>query len=190
MSARLRSTWLLLATGGALACSEGAESPAAAPPAEAEEPAPISGLYEVSGTTVDSASGAERGISGKLILHAVDDGYTATFHLATSIRNQGQTQQAEVIGKGEGRVEGRTLTGKAQTQLVVALVPGVDAGFGMLPRSITTRIVNTSTASIGNDGSVEIQIASEAAPGEENYQPTRTTLRGRRIGAIGLGGDE
>ncbi len=85
-------------------------------------------------------------------------------------------------------IEGRSLSGTAETQLIVALVPGVDAGFGMLPRVATSRIVNSSTAEIAPDGSVRIEIESNPAPGEE-YSPSRTTLRGKRISAVGLGSE-
>jgi hypothetical protein len=152
-------------------------------------PAPLSGTYRVSGTTVDKTTGAERGVSGTVIVIAEGDSYTSTFDLATTLHGSGAPQKAELVGRGDGRIEGRKLTGTAETQLIVALVPGVDAGFGLLPRMATTRIVNRSDATIENDGTVMIEIESDPAPGED-YTPTRTTLRGRRTSAVGLGGDK
>jgi len=177
--------WLLAVSAAApIACGE-AEPPAvsAQPPVE---PQPLSGLYEVSGRTVDKATGAERNLAGTVIVAAEGESYTATFNLNTTILVQGDPRRAELIGKGEGRVAGRTLDGGAETQMIVALVPGVDAGFGMLPRAATTRILNQSKATIGDDGSVRIEIESEAAPGTE-YAPTHTTLRGRRVSDTGAG---
>jgi len=177
--------WLLAVSAAApIACGE-SEPPAvsAQPPVE---PQPLSGLYEVSGRTVDKATGAERSLSGTVIVAAEGESYTATFNLNTTIMAQGDPRRAELIGKGEGRVAGRTLDGGAETQMIVALVPGVDAGFGMLPRAATTRILNQSNATIGDDGSVRIEIESEAAPGTE-YAPTHTTLRGRRVSDTGAG---
>lgn len=158
----------------------------AAPPADA---LPLSGTYQVSGTTVDTATGSERGVSGTIVVKADGDTYDTTFALATTLHGGGEPQKAELIGQGEGTIEGRTLIGTAKTQLIVALVPGVDAGFGMLPRVVTSRILNSSEASIDPDGSVRIEIESEPAPGED-YAATRTILRGRRIAAVGLKGDD
>lgn len=176
----LLSVALLMACGDAPGSVESAPDVAAAQPA-----APLSGTYRVSGTTVDKATGSERGVSGTIIVKAEGDTYTSTFSLNTTIHGSGEPQKAELIGQGEGTVEGRALTGTAETQMIVALVPGVDAGFGMLPRVATARMVNKAEANIGADGSVHIEIESDPAPGEE-YTPTRTTLRGKRIAAVGL----
>jgi hypothetical protein len=176
--------WLLAAAAAVpLACGD-AEPPAvdAAPP----EGVPLSGLYEVSGTTVDKTTGMERKLTGVVIVDVEGDVYSTTFDLRTNLMSGGVPQRAELIGKGEGTVSGRTLDGSAQTQLIVALVPGVDASFAMLPRGVTARIVNRSHAAIAPDGAVRIEIESEAAPGSD-YAPTRTTLRGRRVAADGAG---
>ena len=122
-------------------------------------------------------------------MKAEGDRYTSTFSLNTTLHGSGEPQKAELIGQGEGRVDGRSLLGTAETQMIVALVPGVDAGFGMLPRVATARMVNKSEADIGADGSVHIEIESDPAPGED-YSPTRTVLRGQRVAAVGLGGEE
>jgi hypothetical protein len=180
-------SWLLaLSAAVPLACSDG-EKPAAVSAQPPAEPEPLSGLYEVSGTTVDKVTGAERSIAGTLIVDVEGDTYTTTFDLSTTIVTQGDPRRAELVGKGEGKVTDRTLEGTALTQMIVALVPGVDASFGMLPRHATARIVNTSSATIAPDGAVRIKIDSEAAPGTD-YSPTRTTLRGQRIAAKGVAG--
>lgn len=184
-SGRARSWLLAVSAAAPLACGEAEEQPASAqPPAT---PAPLSGLYEVSGTTVDKVTGAERKIAGTVIVDVEGDAYTTTFDLSTKIVSQGDPRPAELVGKGEGRVVERTLDGKAETQMIVALVPGVDAGFGMLPRRATARILNTTHAAIAPDGSVRIEIESEAAPGSD-YAPTHTRLRGQRIAAKGAAG--
>lgn len=184
-SGRVRHWLLAVSAAAPIACGEAKEPPAvsAQPPVE---PQPLSGLYEVSGRTVDKATGSERNLSGTVIVSAEGDAYTATFNLNTTIMTQGDPRRAELIGKGEGRVAGRTLEGGAETQMIVALVPGVDAGFGMLPRHVTARILNQSKATIADDGTVRIEIESEAAPGTE-YAPTHTTLRGRRVSDTGAG---
>jgi hypothetical protein len=180
-------TWLLAASAALpLACGEAEETPpvSVAPPVA---PEPLSGLYEVSGVTVDKATGAERGVAGTVIVDVEGGTYTTTFNLATNLPVGGAAQQAELVGKGSGRVADRTLEGTAETQLIVALVPGVDPGFGLLPRHATAQIVNRSKAEIAPDGAVEINIDSEAAPGT-NYAPTHTKLSGRRVAAKGVEG--
>jgi len=147
---------------------------------EVESPAtPIAGMYEVEGTTVESDSGNQREISGSVILAEDGERYTATFHLNTVFEGGRGVLPAEVIGKGSGIIDGRTLSGTAETQLVISSVPGVDPGFAFIPRTTTTRLVSTSVTSIANDGTVEIIIENEGAAGE-SYRPTRTTLRGYR----------
>jgi hypothetical protein len=180
-------SWLLAASAALLlACGEGSETPpvAAAPPAV---PEPLSGLYEVSGVTVDKATGAERSVAGTLIVDVAGSAYTTTFDLATVLPVGGAPQHAELIGKGSGRVDDRKLEGTAETQLIVALVPGVDPGFGLLPRHATAQIANRSVAEVGPDGTVRIEIDSEAKPGT-SYPPTHTRLRGRRVAAKGVEG--
>jgi hypothetical protein len=153
--------------------------------AEGDE-VPIPGLYRVQGSTVDKATGEKREINGTVILAVEGDGYTATYHLTTAFPGTGTDPvAAEVIGKGEGRVEGRTLTGTAHTQVVIATVPGVDPNFAFIPRQVSTRLVSDSVTTIARDGSVTIQTDSRGEEGEE-YSPTRTTLRGSRIAAAPL----
>jgi hypothetical protein len=165
------------------ACGGAEES--AAPVAAASPGVPISGMYEVSGVTTETASGHQRKISGTIILAEEGPRYIATFNLSTSFPGGDQPLPAEVIGKGEGTIEGRTLKGTSHTQLVVGTVPGVDPGFAFIPRMVSTRIVSTSVTEIAPDGAVEIEL-SNAPEGDEDYSPTRTVLTGKRVSAAGL----
>ena len=175
----------LLATGllTLVACGGGDEVAQ-----EQNEPViPIAGMYEVTGVTVTQASGSKREIAGTVILAEDGSRYTATFNLVTTYPGAEEALPAEVIGMGEGEIEGRTLRGSAQTQLVMATVPGIDPSFAFVPRLVSTRLVSKSTATIAGDGSVQIEIENEPAQGEE-YARTRTTLRGMRVSAAGIGG--
>jgi hypothetical protein len=154
---------------------------------EEQPAAPISGMYEVRGETVAIESGHKRQIAGTVILAEHGETYTATFDLATTYPGAEEALPAEVIGKGEGTIEGRTLRGSAQTQLVMATVPGIDPGFAFVPRMVSTRLISKSVATVANDGAVSIEIENEAAPGE-SYASTRTTLSGIRVSAAGIGG--
>ncbi len=184
-SLRGRFAVLLLAWLAILVACGAPEPKSASETVEGEE-VPIAGMYRVQGATVDKATGEKRDIGGTVILAVEGDGYTATYHLTTTFPGTGTDPvSAEVIGKGEGRIEGRTLTGTARTQLVVATVPGVDPNFAFIPRQVSTRLVSDSVTTIARDGSVTIQTDSQGEAGEE-YAPTRTTLRGTRIAAAPL----
>ena len=173
----------------ALACGGGEVEQAAT---ESETPAveatPIGGMYEVSGVTVATESGYKRAIEGTVILAVDGDRYTATYNLTTTYPDPegDEPLAAEVIGKGEGEVEGRTLRGTAETQLVVATVPNVDPAFAFIPRTVSTRIVSAGVTTIAADGTAHIEIENKPAPGE-TYAPTRSTLTGRRVSAAGVG---
>jgi hypothetical protein len=180
---RSRGAWGLWALFAALACGQG-DRPAAAP----QEAVPISGRYDVKGGTVDLEGGHRREIAGQVVLTETGGAYTATFHLNTTYPGAEEALPAEVIGSGEGTVEGRTLRGTAETQLVMATVPGVDPGFAYVPRMVSTRIQSTTLASVADDGTVSIEIENRPAPGED-YAPTKTTLKGRRVAAAGVGGE-
>ena len=142
-------------------------------------------MYSVEGVTTETASGHQRKLSGTIILAEEGPRYTATFSLATTYPGGDQSLPAEVIGKGEGSIEGRTLKGTNHTQLVVTTVPGVDPGFAFIPRMVSTRIVSTSVTRLAPDGSVEIELANAPEEGED-YSPTRTVLSGRRVSAAGV----
>lgn len=185
MTLRLHSS-LFPALLVAVACGSEEPSPDSAPAVAAAAAVPISGMYHVNGSTTEIESGERRNISGAVILTAEGDTYSATFDLNTAFPSAEGAMSAEVIGKGSGTISGRTLTGEAQTQVVISTIPGVDPGFAFIPRRTTTRIVSKSVTEIADDGSVEIRIESSPAAGQ-SYAPTRTLLRGRRVSAGGIG---
>lgn len=148
---------------------------------------PIPGRYEVRGSTVAIESGHKREIAGTIILSEEAGRYTATFDLATTYPGAEAALPAQVIGKGEGTIEGRTLRGTAQTQLVMASVPGVDPGFAFIRPQVSTRLISNTVATIAADGNLSIAIENQPAEGED-YAPTRTTLHGSRVSAVGIGG--
>ena len=155
--------------------------------AEEIQAVPIPGRYEVRGATVAIESGNKRAIAGLIILSEEGGRYTATFDLATTYPGAEAALPAQVIGKGEGTIEGRTLRGTAQTQLVMAAVPGVDPGFAFIRPQAGTRLVSTTVATIAANGDLSIAIENQPAEGED-YAPTRTTLNGSRVSALGIGG--
>jgi hypothetical protein len=181
MELRLGTTLLSASLASLIACGAPEPPAAEAPVVEEGEEVPIPGMYRVQGATVDKATGEKRDISGTVILAVDGDTYTATFHLTTTFPGTGTDPvAAEVIGKGEGKVDGRTLSGIAHTQVVVASIPGVDPNFAFIPRHVSTRLISDSLTTIARNGSVTIRTDSRGEPGED-YAPTRTTLRGSRI---------
>ena len=147
-------------------------------PSRAAEAAWASGRYRVEGETVDKATGARREISGTITLQQEGDEYSATFELRTVLPGTATPAQAQVLGTGSGKVEGRTLRGTADTQILSSAVPGVDAGFVGMPRQVSARIRSSSVAELAADGRISIEIDNEPAQGEA-YRPTRTTLHGK-----------
>ena len=158
----------------------GAPEPAPEAPSTPSEPVVFTGLYEVKGVTSTIGSREQRDISGTVILVQDGSGYTSTFELSTTLPGGDLDIVADVIGTGRGIVEGRTLEGTAQTQLVASAVPGVDPGFAFIPRVVSTRIVSSTSATLEPDGSFRVEIESKAAEGSV-YEPTRTKLVGRRV---------
>lgn len=170
---------LLALAASALLCLPGCGSEA--PPAEPDLEVPsFSGTYRVSGRTVERESGRGRDIEGTVVISQEGDAYSASFELTTLFPTPGGASEAQVVGTGEGRLQGDELHGTASTQIILAQVPGVDADFAFLPRSYGPRITSRSVSRLDEDGALAIEIENEAAEGE-TYRGTRTSLRGTRI---------
>ena len=144
----------------------------------------ISGLYEVSGLTTELETGDQREIAGTIIMAQEGGAYTSTFNLRTMFPTPSGALLAEVIGKGEGTIEGNVLVGKATTQIVMSTVPGVDPNFAFMPRRVSERIVSESITTIESDGTVRIEIRSDPVPGSA-YTPTATILKGELVSRRG-----
>jgi hypothetical protein len=172
--------WILALSFAVLAC--GGEREASAPDAASTEPAAIGGMWAVEGETVETGREEhKRTISGRVILNQKGGHYSSTFTMSTMFPTpDGAALETDVIGEGEGTVEGSKITGEARTQLVVAGVPGVDPDFAFVPRTTSTRIVSTVEGALQPDGTIALRIQSKGEPGED-YTPTRTTLRGKRV---------
>jgi hypothetical protein len=159
------------------ACDRAATKATATADVAAAAPATISGTWRVEGVTVEKASGKTRQISGTIILAEEAGKYHSTFDLSTILATDAGPTHADVIGEGEGTVEGANLSGTARTQIVVAGAPNVDPGFAYVPRRVGARIVSSTKGTLAEDGTITLEIESEPAPGE-TYAATRTTLKG------------
>jgi hypothetical protein len=150
-------------------------------------PPQLSGTYQMQGVTTVVETGDTRPIRGALILAQEGETYTATFHLETSFPGLDGDVDAEVIGKGTGLVNGDQLVGTAETQILTAMFPGVDAKFPFLPQLYGPRVVSKSVGVVGRDGSIELEIETHAAEGQR-YEATRTSMRGERAAPRGVAG--
>jgi hypothetical protein len=173
----------LIALTALVACGPGAENGSATAPVGAGPPVGeqnLGGLYDVSGLTTELDSGDQREIAGTIIISQDGDRYDSTFSLRTMFPTPSGPLPAEVIGRGEGQVDGLVMTGRAETQIVLSTVPGVDSSFAYVPRRVSERIVSSSVARVTEDGQVTIEIRSE--PGESSsYARTSTILKGERV---------
>lgn len=165
----------LFAALAVLGCGVGTalENPGDAAP----EVTPISGEYQVNGTTTDDITGAGRRVQGLVIV--VRDGahYTTHFEFTTLLPGS-MPVPTKIVGAGDGHVEGSSLIGTADFWMLSSTVPGVDVDFPFIPRRTSPRIHASSIAEIGPDGLVRIQIQNAG----DDYAPTHTVLEGQRVG--------
>lgn len=168
---RRAAAWLL---AGALALPT---APGEAPAAEED---PWSGTYDVTGLTVDQRSGDTRVIRGHVVLTRKGEGWAAAAELETEYPSHGGAVRTDVIGRGDGVARGEGLAGTAHTQLVIQTVPGVDTQFAFIPRTVGPRLVSDWSARLERDGTLVVELSNRGEEGEE-YSPTKTTLRGRRV---------
>lgn len=161
---------------GALLLPAEALAQEAVPPVED----PWSGTYRVTGLTVDQKSGDTRRIEGHVVLTRRGGQWIAAAELNTQYPTLGGPVHTDVIGNGDGELRGGRLVGTAHTQLVIQTVPGVDTDFAFIPRVVGPRLVSDWTARFESDGSLAIELSNRGEEGEE-YVPTKTTLRGKRV---------
>ncbi|MBW2418766.1 MAG: hypothetical protein JRH19_09485 [Deltaproteobacteria bacterium] len=185
---RPRSSLILVAlpclAALALACSESERR-------EDEGTQNIEGVYRVEGLTTEVASGLSRALTGLVVVRQDGDRYTTNFDLASEMpatgRDAGEEVSIEIVGEGEGVIDGDSLRGTANTQIMRSVVPGVHVSFGLMPRAVGPRIVSTTKGHIGPDQELTIEIETRSKEGADaaDYSPTRTRLVGHRVGAVG-----
>jgi hypothetical protein len=180
-AARSTRRFTLLSAAALLAaCGSEVQTPA---PVATAGPVQLAGTYEVRGSTRVVGASETREIEGTVILAQEGDAYTATFNLQTLYPSEGGPVTAEVIGRGDGTIAGRSLEGSARTQILASRVQGLDPKFTLVPPAFSVRIVSSTRGEIKPDGRLSIEIESKGAEGEREYVPTHTTLHGRRIAA-------
>ena len=144
-------------------------------------PARSGASYEVSGLTEELDSGSQREISGIVVMSRSVNDVRSSFELSTTLPSPDGPLYTQVIGIGEGELDAEgVLRGTARTQLVIGSVPGVPTQFPFVPRFVGPRIVSETVTVFHDDDSIEIEIETVGAPGE-NYRATRTMLKGTLV---------
>ena len=148
-----------LALAFSVACGSAEQAPAENP---VVTPVDIGGQYQVTGVTIGRTSGTQRPVQGRVNLVVTGDRYTTHFEL-TTVFPSSDASPAEIVGTGEGTVDGPNLEGSAELQIVASTVPGIDVGFAFVPHSVSSKVRSSSRAEFFSDGSVRIEIENEAA---------------------------
>jgi hypothetical protein len=151
----------------------------AARAAEALGEDPFSGTWQMQGMTTDIKSGDTRRIEGHVVLTRKGERWAAASELVTQFPTLGGPVHTDVIGTGDGHRGGAGLEGEAHTQLVIQTVPGVDPDFAFIPRQVGPRIVSKWTAHFEGDVLI-VELSNQPEAGEE-YTPTKTILKGKRV---------
>jgi len=195
MAARI--AWNLLLVGliswAAAGCGrEAGQAPGspATPDVSGAAADPFTGTWNARGRTTDLHTGDTRVIEGVVVLTLAEGVYSGSSELETQYPAEGGPIDAHVLGIATGTREGDVLRGTAETQLVMGTVPGLHADFAFVPRTVGARLASTFTARIQRDGTLLIELENQPAEGEENYQPTRTTLNGTRAEELGADPEE
>ena len=144
----------------------------------------LEGYYRAQGITVERAAGIKRRLAGVLIVSPARDGaggFALRFNFKTQISTPDGGVQADLIGTGDGRVEGGELRGHTETQVIWAAIPGIDPQFAFIPGRLGPRIRSTFSMRPGDEAEeFRAEVETVAAPGFE-YAATRTTMRLERI---------
>lgn len=137
-----------------------------------------SGVYEVSGVTVQAAHGGLRKIAGTLRLRVEGDLYSVDFELDTTAPGTGASLPVQVAGAGSGVIVDGVFTGTTEERIRAA-----DPQAATAPSAVDLQVVSTSQAHFDELGHFKIQLQNYPAEDEE-YSPSVTVLSGQRIEAL------
>jgi hypothetical protein len=161
-----------------------AVSAPAPPSAAALRARAASGIYAVSGVTVQAQTGRQREISGQLELRVEGDRYEVNFELSTTAPDATGEVPVVVRGSGRGFVVGGVLTGTTEDWMTLATDAETLADVDLdvtLPANAGLKIVSSSQASVDAEGGLEIVLQNQPPPDGPPYDPSVTVLAGQRI---------
>lgn len=151
-----------------------------APDVAAKEPRYIGGRYQVHGTISVKDTGENRAIGGTLILDQRGPEFRTTYQLRTRVRTKDGLVRADVIGRGDGKVEGDKISGTAESQLITATVSGAHGATPYLPRLIGPILRQDASGSVDEHGVIRFELDYTPVEGG----PTETShivLYGERV---------
>jgi hypothetical protein len=151
-----------------------------APDVSAAEPRFIGGRYAVQGTITVKDTGEKRAIGGTLILDQRGPEFRTTYQLRTRVRTEEGVVRADVIGRGDGRVDGDRIEGIAESQLITASIGGAHGATPYLPRRIGPILRQHARGSIDEHGVIKLELDYTPVEGG----PTETShvvLYGERV---------
>jgi hypothetical protein len=118
----------------------------------------VGGAWEVRGTITDVGSGDRRHVAGTVVIDQEDDRFRSTFHLIGTLDTPQGRRRAEVVGRGEGKVEGRVITGTVDSNVVTARLGGAGGVVPFVPKEWGPRTHNTVLGRLNDDGSVTFEL--------------------------------
>jgi hypothetical protein len=151
------------------------------PPVEAAATPYVGGRYQVHGTITIQDTGERRAIGGMWIIDQQGDEYRSTYSLVTRIRNvDGDLVRADVIGRGEGRVQAGRFDGTAESQLILASVGGAYGATPYLPRRYGPILRQATRGTIGEEGELRVELDYEPVEGGPRER-SHVVLRGQLV---------
>ena len=137
-----------------------------------------SGTYDVSGVTVQAASGVQREVSGTIWLRVEGVHYAVEFKLDTTAPESEDPAPVQVTGIGNGVIVAGIYTGTTAEQ-----ISGTDPETGEPVDAARLKIVSTSRAHFDEAGLFRIHLENSPYEGQ-HYSPSMTGLSGRRIASL------
>ncbi len=151
------------------------------PPVGAAESPYIGGRYQVHGSITIKGTGERRAIGGTWIIDQQADSYRSTYSLVTRIKNaDGKLVRADVIGRGEGRVQGNRIEGTAESQLILASIGGAYGATPYLPRRLGPVLRQATRGTIDEEGYLRIELDYEPVEGGPQ-EASHVVLRGQLV---------
>jgi hypothetical protein len=139
----------------------------------------IGGEYEMHGTITVTATGETRAIAGRVIVDQRENEYRTTYRLRTRVQTEEGLRGADVIGRGEGRIEGSKIEGEVETQLILATVPGAYGGVPYIPRRYGPVLKSRTAGTVDEHGVLSVELDYTPVEGGPP-NATHIRLRGER----------
>jgi hypothetical protein len=171
----------ILCAGVAVVLLFASAARAADPPdVAAPEERYIGGRYSVQGSITVKDTGEKRAIGGTLILDQRGPEFRTTYQLRTRVRTENGLVRADVIGRGDGRIDGNRIEGTAESQLITATIGGAHGATPYLPRRIGPILKQQANGSVDEHGVIKLELEYTPVPGGP-VETSHVILYGERV---------